>query len=103
MYDNFKLTIYPRLDDSRSQRILWVLEILQLDYEVKIYLRHPQTIRAPLQLFDVHKLGKSPVLEIIFGDGRPSIKMAELGFIMQYLLRYYDTNNILNQLILINN
>ncbi|KAK6868833.1 Glutathione S-transferase 1 [Candida tropicalis] len=84
------------LDDSRSQRILWVLEILQLDYEVKIYLRHPQTIRAPLQLFDVHKLGKSPVLEIIFGDGRPSIKMAESGFIMQYLLRYYDTNNILN-------
>lgn len=73
-----------------------MLELLQLDYEVKIYLRHPQTWRGPLQLFDVHQLGKAPVLEIIFADGRPSIKMAELGFIMQYLLRYYDPNNILN-------
>ncbi|RCK57819.1 Glutathione S-transferase 1 [Candida viswanathii] len=84
------------LDDSRAHRILWLLDILQLDYEVKIYLRHPETWRSPLQLFDVHQLGKSPVLEIVFADGRPQIKMSELGFIMQYLLRYYDPRNILN-------
>ncbi|RCK64364.1 Glutathione S-transferase 1 [Candida viswanathii] len=84
------------LDDSRAHRILWLLDILQLDYEVKIYLRHPETWRSPLQLFDVHQLGKSPVLEIVFADGRPRIKMTELGFIMQYLLRYYDPRNILN-------
>ncbi|MCP8718668.1 MAG: glutathione S-transferase [Asgard group archaeon] len=91
-----KPLLITRLDDSRSHRILWLLEILQLDYEVKIYLRHPETWRGPLQLFDVHQLGKSPVLEIIFADGRPPIKIAELGFIIQYLLRYYDTDNILN-------
>ncbi|CAD1811058.1 Glutathione S-transferase, C-terminal domain family protein [Candida parapsilosis] len=84
------------LDDSRSQRILWLLEILQLDYEVKIYLRHPETWRGPVQLFDAHPTGKAPVLEIIFGDGRPSMKLAESGFIMQYLLRFYDPNYILN-------
>lgn len=63
---------------------------------MKIYLRHPETWRGPLQLFDVHQLGKAPVLEIIFGDGRPPIKITELGFIIQYLLRVYDKENILN-------
>ena len=47
-------------------------------------------------MFDVHRLGKAPVLEIIFGDGRPPIKITELGFIIQYLLRVYDKENILN-------
>ncbi|RCK64577.1 Glutathione S-transferase 1 [Candida viswanathii] len=84
------------LDDSRSHRILWLLEILNLDYEVKIYLRHPETWRGPLQLFDVNQLGKAPVLEVIFADGRPPISLSELGFIMQYLLRYYDPEHILN-------
>lgn len=83
------------LDDSRSHRILWILDLLNLDYEVKIYLRHPETWRGPLQLFDAHQLGKAPVLEVIFGDGRPPIKISELGFIIQYLLRYYDCQNIL--------
>ena len=52
------------LDDSRSHRILWILDLLNLDYEVKIYLRHPETWRGPLQLFDAHQLGKAPVLEL---------------------------------------
>ncbi|CAK9439151.1 uncharacterized protein LODBEIA_P33750 [Lodderomyces beijingensis] len=83
------------LDDSRAQRILWLLEILQLDYEVRIYLRHPQTWRGPMQLFDVHQTGKSPIVEIIHGDGRPPIKIAESGFIISYILRNYDPNYIL--------
>lgn len=91
------------LDDSRSHRILWILDLLNLDYEVKIYLRHPETWRGPLQLFDAHQLGKAPVLEVIFGDGRPPIKISELGFIIQYLLRYYDCQNIYTLPILINN
>ncbi|CAI5758259.1 unnamed protein product [Candida verbasci] len=84
------------LDDSRAQRILWLLEALQLDYEVKIYLRNPNTWRGPIQLFEGHPTGKSPILDVIFGDGRPPLKLAESGFIMQYLLRFYDSNYIIN-------
>ncbi|EGW31693.1 uncharacterized protein SPAPADRAFT_62299 [Spathaspora passalidarum NRRL Y-27907] len=84
------------LDDSRANRILWALELLQLDYEVKVYLRHPQTWRGPLELFKEHPLGKVPILEIIFADPRrPPVKLVESGFIMQYLLKNYDPNHIL--------
>lgn len=75
-----------------------MLDLLELDYEVKIYLRHPETWRGPLALFDVHPTGKAPILEVIFGDGRPPIKLAETGHIMQYLLRNYDPKYILTPL-----
>lgn len=84
------------LDQSRSHRILFMLELLDLDYDVEVYLRHPETWRGPLDLFLVHPSGKSPILEIFFADGRPSLKLAESGLIMQYLLKHYDPFNILN-------
>lgn len=84
------------LDQSRSHRILFMLELLGLDYDVEVYLRHPETWRGPLDLFLVHPTGKAPILEIFFADGRPSLKLAESGLIMQYLLKHYDPHNILN-------
>ncbi|RLV94930.1 Glutathione S-transferase 1, partial [Spathaspora sp. JA1] len=85
-----------RLDDSRANRILWALELLELDYEVKVYLRHPQTWRGPLELFKEHTLGKVPILEIIFADpAKEPIKLVETGFMMQYLLRHYDPKHVL--------
>ena len=50
------------LNNSRSQRILWLLEELEIPYELKFYERDPKTMLAPKSLRDVHPLGKSPVL-----------------------------------------
>ncbi|KAK6204734.1 Gtt13 glutathione S-transferase [Scheffersomyces amazonensis] len=78
------------LDESRSHRVLWLLDLLELDYEVKIYLRHPETWRGPKELFNAHPTGKSPILDVFFADGSEPMKLAETGFIMQFLLRNYD-------------
>jgi len=67
------------LENSRSQRVLWLLEELSLPYTVKRYARDPQTMRAPPELVTVHPLGKSP---IITEDG---IVVAETGAIVTYL------------------
>ncbi len=69
------------LNNSRSQRVLWLLEELGLDYEIKHYTRDPHTSRAPIELKTIHPLGKSPVLT----DGDKTI--AETGAIVEYLIR----------------
>lgn len=84
-----------RLDQSRAHRILWLLELLGLDYDIKIYLRHPTTWRAPPELLKIHPSGKSPILEIIPGDGLEPIQLAESGFMIQYLLKNYDPEHLL--------
>lgn len=71
------------LNDSRSQRVLWLLEEMGLPYEVKRYQRDAKTNLAPPALKAIHPLGKSPVLD----DGEARI--AETGAIIEYLL---DTN-----------
>lgn len=71
------------LNNSRSQRILWLLEELGLDYEIKRYERDPATMLAPPELKALHPLGKSPVLT----DGE--ILVAESGAIVEYLLDTY--------------
>lgn len=71
------------LNNSRSQRILWLLEELEIPYEIKHYKRDPDTNRAPAELKAVHPLGKSPVIT----DGDRVI--AETGAIVEYLLRKY--------------
>lgn len=76
------LTVH-HLNDSRSQRVLWLLEELGLEYEVKRYQRHPKTLLAPEALKAIHPLGKSPVLD----DG--DIRVAETGAILEYLLETY--------------
>ncbi len=67
------------LNNSRSQRILWLLEELELPYDLRRYERDAVTNLAPAELASVHPLGKSPVLE---ADGR---KIAESGAIVEYL------------------
>jgi len=68
------------LNDSRSQRVLWLLEELALPYEIKHYQRDSKTMLAPPELRAVHPLGKSPVIT----DGEATV--AESGAIIEYLL-----------------
>lgn len=84
------------MDLSRAHRILWLLEILELNYEVKVYIREPVTWRSPPELHAVHHSGKVPVLEIFHADGLPPLKLVESGYIILYLLRHYDVHNLLN-------
>jgi glutathione S-transferase len=75
------MIIVHHLNNSRSQRILWLLEELRLPYEIKPYQRNAQTRLAPPELKEVHPLGKSPV---ITDDGRV---IAESGAIIDYIIR----------------
>jgi glutathione S-transferase len=72
--------VVHHLNNSRSQRVLWLLEELGLPYEVKRYQRDAKTMLAPPELRAVHPLGKSPVIE----DGE--LKLAESGAIVEYLV-----------------
>ena len=74
------MIIVHHLNNSRSQRVLWLLEELGLDYEIKPYQRDPKTMLAPPELRQVHPLGKSPV--ITDGDR----VLAESGAIVEYFV-----------------
>jgi glutathione S-transferase len=76
------LTLH-HLNDSRSQRILWLLEELGVPYDMKRYQRDLRTRLAPPELANVHPLGKSPVIT----DG--DVKLAESGAIVDYIIRHY--------------
>ncbi|CAD6548382.1 glutathione S-transferase [Paraburkholderia metrosideri] len=76
------LTVH-HLNNSRSQRVLWLLEELGVPYEIKRYQRDPKTMLAPPELRAVHPLGKSPV---ITDDGQT---IAESGAIIEYLIGKY--------------
>ncbi|KAF5356569.1 hypothetical protein D9758_008219 [Tetrapyrgos nigripes] len=71
------------LHNSRSQRILWLLEELGLPYEYKEYARDPVTQRSPPEYLKIHPLGKSPVIT----DG--DITIAESGAIIEYIIKKY--------------
>jgi len=74
------------LENSRSQRVLWLLEELGLPYEIKRYERNKKTLLAPPELGKVHPLGKSPVIEDVDMTGE-HIVMAETGAIVEYLVQ----------------
>ncbi len=76
--------IVHHLENSRSQRILWLLEELDLPYEIRFYKRDPKTMLAPPELKRVHPLGKSPVIE---HRGRV---IAETGAIVEYIVALAD-------------
>ena len=76
------------LNNSRSQRILWLLEELGLEYEVKRYERDRETMLAPASLREVHPLGKSPVIT----DGE--LTLAESGAIVEYLVESYGDGRL---------
>lgn len=77
------MLVVHHLNDSRSQRILWLLEELGVPYEIKPYQRDSQTRLAPLELKQVHPLGKSPVIT----DGGKTV--IESGAIIDYVIRRY--------------
>lgn len=81
------LTLH-HLENSRSQRILWLLEELGVEYRIKQYKRDPVTSLAPPELQAIHPLGKSPVIT----DGE--ITVAESGAIIEYLAGKYDNGRL---------
>jgi len=82
------MIIVHHLNNSRSQRILWLLEELGLPYEIKRYQRDAKTMLAPPELLKVHPLGKSPVIT----DG--GVTVAESGAIIEYLLERYGAGRL---------
>ena len=82
------MIIVHHLNESRSQRILWLLEELELPYEIKHYARDTKTRLAPPELMAVHSLGKSPVIE----DG--GLKLIESGAIVDYLIRRHGSGKL---------
>jgi glutathione S-transferase len=77
------------LNNSRSQRVLWLLEELDLEYRIVRYQRDPKTLLAPAELRAVHPLGKSPVIS----DGDATI--AESGAIIEYLIGRYGNDRLI--------
>ena len=76
------------LNDSRSQRVLWLLEELGLPYEIKKYQRDAKTMLAPPELTQVHPLGKSPVIT------DDDVTVAESGAIIEYLIERYGNGRL---------
>ncbi|WP_426189885.1 glutathione S-transferase family protein [Massilia sp. DWR3-1-1] len=82
------MIVVHHLNNSRSQRILWLLEELGLPYEIKKYQRDATTMLAPPALRAIHPLGKSPVIT----DG--DVTVAESGAIIEYLLETYGDGRL---------
>ena len=76
------------LNNSKSRRIVWLLEELGLDYQLEFYTREP-TLAAPPAMRDIHPLGKAPIVEI---DGRV---MAESGAIIEYIVHRYGKGRLM--------
>jgi len=82
------MIIVHHLNNSRSQRILWLLEELAIPYELKCYQRDPKTNLAPPELKAINALGKSPVME----DGAQ--KLIESSAIIDYLIRRHGDGRL---------
>lgn len=82
------MLVVHHLNNSRSQRILWLLEELELEYEIKRYERDPKTMLAPEPLREVHPLGKSPVIT------DDALTIAESGAIIEYLVECYGEGRL---------
>jgi glutathione S-transferase len=83
------MIIVHHLNNSRSQRVLWLLEELGVPYEVKRYERDADTMLAPPELRAIHPLGKSPVIT----DGDKTV--AETGAIVEYILETYGQGRLI--------
>jgi glutathione S-transferase len=83
------MIVVHHLNNSRSQRVLWLLEELGLPYTVKHYQRDAQTMLAPAELRALHPLGKAPVIS----DGETVV--AESGAIVEYLLERYGEQRLI--------
>ena len=83
------MIVVHHLNNSRSQRVLWLLEELELPYEIKHYQRDAKTMLAPPALREVHPLGKSPVIS----DGDTVV--AESGAIVEYLVGQHGQGRLI--------
>jgi glutathione S-transferase len=83
------MIVLHHLNNSRSQRVLWMLEELEVPYEIRFHQRDTKTMLAPPELRQVHPLGKSPVIE---DGGRV---LAESGAIVQYLAETYARERLI--------
>jgi len=83
------MVVVHHLENSRSQRVLWLLEELGVPYEVKRYARDKETMLAPPELRALHPLGKSPVIT----DG--GVTVAESGAIVEYLIERYGNGRLI--------
>ena len=83
------MIIIHHLENSRSQRVLWLLEELGLDYRIEEYKRDPATMMGPDSLKKIHPLGKSPVIQ---DEGR---NLAESGAIIEYLIGRYGDGRLI--------
>lgn len=82
------MILVHHLNNSRSQRVLWLLEELGIEYDIKRYERDPKTMLAPASLRAVHPLGKSPVIT----DG--PLTLAESGAVIEYLVDRYGNGRL---------
>ena len=82
------MIVVHHLNNSRSQRVLWLLEELGVPYEIKRYQRDAKTMLAPPELKSVHPLGKSPVIQ----DG--AVTLAESGAILEYLVERHGAGRL---------
>lgn len=82
------MLVVHHLENSRSHRILWLLEELSLPYELRHYKRDPKTMLAPASLRAIHPLGKSPILE---DNG---LVLVESGAIIEYVLDTYGEGRL---------
>ena len=82
------MIVVHHLNNSRSQRVLWLLEELGLEYEVKYYERDAKTMLAPESLRQVYPLGKSPVIT------DSDLTIAESGAIIEYLVGHYGNGRL---------
>jgi glutathione S-transferase len=83
------MLVVHHLNNSRSQRVLWLLEELGIPYEVKRYERDSKTMLAPPELLSVHPLGKSPVIV------DAGVTVAESGAIIEYLIDKYGNGRLI--------
>ena len=82
------MIVVHHLNNSRSQRVLWLLEELAVDYEIVKYERDPSTMLAPVSLRAVHPLGKSPVIT------EDATTVAETGAIVEYVLERHGNGRL---------
>ncbi|RUR72280.1 glutathione S-transferase [Nostoc sp. PCC 7120 = FACHB-418] len=83
------MIIVHHLNNSRSQRVLWLLEELGIEYDIKFYERDSKTMLAPASLRQVHPLGKSPVIT------DAEVTVAESGAIIEYIVERYGNGQLI--------
>lgn len=83
------MIVVHHLNNSRSQRVLWLLEELDIEYDIKFYERDQKTMLAPASLRQIHPLGKSPVIT----DAEETI--AESGAIIEYIVERYGNGRLI--------